>query len=460
MNNCVSPAQLRPIFLSLALIITLSVTACQSVPDIRPDFMKANEESKIDETDQDNRISVLQFANELEPDPELAGLAPEISDNIISTSWNQPGGNALNAPHYIDAQAPFEPIWRKKIGQGSKNTSRVSALPLVYGSMVYAMDAQHLINALNLEDGALIWEISLAPKKRRKRGAVGGGIALYQGQLFAATGYREVVAMDASTGSILWRKNFEAPFTTAPTVRDGRVFVNSNDNELFALDVNNGDVLWTLQSIAEPARILTATSPAVTEEVVIAPFASGELAAIFVENGQRAWTENLGRMSRITSLATISDIPGRPVVHGGLVFAASHAGDIAAVELRSGRVVWRREFGSVNTPWISGKTLFAINTKAQLAAINGADGRVFWVTQLPLYKNEKREKGRVAWFGPILAGGHLIMTSSLGEMAEANPINGEIISKRKMGKGFFLPPAAGESTVFLLDDEAKLIAVR
>ena len=52
------------------------------------------------------------------------------------------------------------------------------------------------------------------------------------GQIFVATGFGELLAIDAKTGQINWRETSAIPFKTSPTVDDGKVFVVSHDNQL------------------------------------------------------------------------------------------------------------------------------------------------------------------------------------------------------------------------------------
>jgi len=65
----------------------------------------------------------------------------------------------------------------------------------------------------------------------------------------------------------------------------------SDDNEIFAINSDTGDVLWTYQAIIETARMLTSPSPAIVDDVVIAPFSSGEIVALKAQNGGVLWQD-------------------------------------------------------------------------------------------------------------------------------------------------------------------------
>jgi outer membrane protein assembly factor BamB len=241
---------------------------------------------------------------------------------------------------------------------------------------------------------------------------------------------------------------------------NGRLYAITNDSELLALDANTGEVAWTYQAIAEPARILSAPSVAVDNDTVVAPFASGELVALLTSNGRRLWSDALSRTGRLTSLSAINDIAGRPVLESGIVFAASHSGVLAAIDLRSGQRGWARAFASTQTPWLSGTVLYAVNVDGELAAFDASTGNIYWVRQLRRYEDEADRRGRVAWVGPIMVGGRLVLANSVGEVIAVSPTDGETLATAEAGAPVFIPPIAANDQIYVVNDEARLIAFR
>jgi outer membrane protein assembly factor BamB len=194
--------------------------------------------------------------------------------------------------------------------------------------------------------------------------------------------------------------------------------------------------------------------------LVIAPFASGELAALLAPNGRRLWTDALTRAGRLTSLSAINDIAGRPVVKGGFVYAASHSGILAAIDQRTGQRAWARGFASTQTPLVVGDALFAVSVDGDLAAIERTTGRIQWVRQLPRFVDETNRQGRIAWTGPTLAASKLVLASSEGDAVVIDPATGQTDRTFKLGGKVFIPPIAAGGTVFMLTDDATLIALR
>ena len=89
-----------------------------------------------------------------------------------------------------------------------------------------------------------------------------------------------------------------------------------------------------------------------------------------IDNGRPVWNETLiGARGDIRAFGNLTDIRGRPVIDRGLVLAMGSAGQIAAVDLRSGQRQWDRNIGGSQTPWVAGRFVFVLTSTADVAAI-------------------------------------------------------------------------------------------
>ncbi|MCG8440290.1 MAG: PQQ-like beta-propeller repeat protein [Caulobacterales bacterium] len=437
-----------------ALCALASVVAC-STPFSRGDGGDEEETSE-----EDRRISFLALDQTLSVDASLTGQTISLPGDYANAAWPNEGGYATHAVQHPRLSQDLRRVWRRDVGPGSSRKRRVSAPPIVGGDQVFAVDGKAEVSAYDLETGDRRWTRRLRPISKRDKEPRGGGVAFADDKVFVTTGYGYIAALDAASGEMVWRRDVTGPVHSAPTVADGRVFAVTFDNELYAIDAATGTVLWTYQSLSEPARILTASSPAVSGDVVVAPFASGELVALRIQNGRVLWSEALTRTGGTTALSELNDIAGSPVIVGDVVYAVSHSGVLAAMDLGTGQRIWAQPAGGIHMPWVVGDYLFVVTNDAQVACLSRVDGRVYWMTELTRYRKPKKRKGRVAWAGPVLAGGRLLVVSSRGELLSLDPFTGEVSDSWKLGDDIFIPPVVARETALVMTDEARLIALR
>lgn len=429
------------------LLASLLVTACAG-----------DNKSKIpEEFVTGERVSIMMAGESLKPDPELASTTVRLPEAQVVAEWPQPGGNATNVLHHVTAKADLKKIWKKSIGKGGSSKARVTASPIVADGKVFAMDAKAHVSALDAKSGKRLWRVNLTPKGEKGAAGFGGGLSYDMERLFVANGFGHVLALDPDTGEKIWEREFGVPFHFAPTVSSGRVFATTVDNQLHAVSSFDGTSLWSYRGIAESAGVLSDTNPAVEGDMVIAPFSSGEIAALRTQNGQQAWTDQLTKSGRQTAISNISSIAGRPAVGGGQIIAISHSGRMVAIDLRSGERIWMRDIGGTQTPWISGEYVYVVNSDAQVLCMTRRDGRIRWMAKLQQFA-DRGEKKRIHWNGPVMAGNQLVLFSSYGRFIALSPYTGAVLQGGKASGGVNTAPAVADGIFYVLNEDAQIVA--
>ena len=201
--------------------------------------------------------------------------------------------------------------------------------------------------AVDADDGALVWDTWLGAPERRV-GAFNPVIhvgVVYIGikDFTDATATRGgIAALDATTGEVVWRRDFlpEEPTRGSgslglPTILGPTLYASSDEGRIHALDLTTGEERWVAP------RRLTPQDPGSPVQ----------------------WDERW------------------LVSAGGLVVASSITGYLTALDPSTGNVVWGEEMtnGGILSPIVSdGSVVFAVHVAGQLTAVDGATGTVLW----------------------------------------------------------------------------------
>jgi outer membrane protein assembly factor BamB len=432
--------------LALVVVASLGLAACSS-------WLGGNSAPPL----PGKRISVLSREKTLEP--EAKGIEIKLPPPEANDDWPQAGGYANHAMHHMEVGDRLEKQWSTGIGASAGKRSRLLAQPVIADGLAFTMDAEAEVRAIDAKTGRTVWKRDLTPDDEDSTFA-SGGVAYEDGLLFVTTGFAQVVALDAKTGKVQWRQGLSGPIRGAATVRGGRVFVITVDNQTHCLSAEDGAVLWTHQGISEGASLLGGTSPAVDGNVVVVPYSSGELFALRVDNGTVLWQDQLATVRRTDNVATLSDIRGRPIIDRGRVYAIGHADLLVAIELRTGRRLWEREIGGIQSPWVAGDYLFLVTNGNEVVALEAKTGRIVWVTQLQVWDDEEEKEGRIIWAGPVLASDRLILGSSAGKLISLSPYTGEVLGRLSISDGVTLQPSVAGETMYFVTNDADLVAYR
>jgi outer membrane protein assembly factor BamB len=377
-----------------------------------------------------------------------------------NTDWTFAGGTANNAPGHLALGRPLGEVWRTSIGPGTAYRRRLTAPPLVDGDTVYAMDAIGEVTALDIARGNRRWRRDTRPEDARG-GALGGAMAMADGTLYVATGLAEVLALDPATGAIKWRAPMPASGRGGIAVAGGRIMVPTVENHLVAFSTEDGRRLWTFRGTPVQAMMLGQPSPAVEGDIAVAGLASGEVVAVRVSDGRVVWNESLGIMrGGAPSLSDISAITAMPVIDRGRVHAVGMANTTISIDLRSGRRVWEREVGGSVTPAAAGDWVFMVSRENEVLCLGREDGRIRWITGLPAFGDVERRRDPIIWGPPVLGGGRLVLTSSTAQILEIDPDSGEILTRARLPSGCTLHPAIANEGAYLLTDSGSVVALR
>ena len=435
-----------------------ALVACSSLPSL-PSF-GGDDKKEQEAEDKAGRIAMVLEDDVLEADPDLATVPISLPAAAPVPSWNQTGKSSAKVIGHVQAADAFEVAWRANAGKGSDRKSAIAAPPVTDETNIYVIDAAQTVRAFSLQNGGRVWQRELSSGQKRDKTGNGSGLALDGSTLVVASGFGFITALDTSSGSEIWRTDMATPMTGSPTIKNGKVFATSNNNEIFAIDLATGNIDWSDQAIAETARVLGSPSPAAVEDLVVAPFSSGEVIAYLATNGRRLWTDALSRAGRFTPISAINDVSSRPVLAAGVVYAASQSGLLTGIDGRSGNRVWVQPIGSVQAPALVGDYLFVASTEAQVVALQAQTGKVFWVAELDEYENPKKRKDKITYAGPIVASGRVLVASSTGDLISLDPQSGAETGRLSLKTPIFIEPIAADGKLLLLSDEGKLIAIR
>ena len=440
--------------LLLALAATTTLGGCAVIDGVRGDSGKKGNTPTID-----SRVDILGIERDTEVDPALAGFAVTLPPAALNEAWAQPGGNASKSPGHVELGQGLSRIWTAKV-TGANPRARLAASPVMSDGRIYVVDTTARVTAFDANTGAQIWSNALEIEKDGKPSRFGGGVSATGTNVFATNGVGDVASLAADTGAIAWKKRPAGPLRGAPTLSNGNVYVMTQDNQIYALRQSDGEAQWNEAGPVSASGIFGVGAPAAAQGTIIAGYSSGELAAYRYENGRSLWSDTLSRTAMSTSVSTLTDIDADPVIDRGRVFALGKGGRMASYELVSGQRIWEINIAGISTPVTSGEWVFVMTDEARLLCVARSTGKIRWISKLQRYKNEKKKKKPISWYGPVLAGGRLVIANSHGAVWSVAPDEGTATEILDVGNDVSLAPIVANNILYVLDDSGRISAFR
>lgn len=409
--------------------------------------------------------SVLQdpvLAAPLDDDPRI-NTSQSISLGAASNnaSWTHAIGTAKYRVNHPALRSAPQLAWSAKIGAGDSRKQRITADPVVSGGRVYTLDSGAQVTATSTS-GATLWTRDLTPSSDRQGQATGGGLAIEGDTLYVSIGFGVLAALDASNGAVRWTQQLESSGSGTPTVYGDLIYLTAGDNTGWALRKSDGRVEWQIGASISLNNVLGAPAPALTSKYAIFAFGSGDVQGVFRQGGIGRWnTAVVGRRpGRAGSF--ISDVTSPPVVSGDRVFVGNTSGRLAALSLSSGQRLWTARDGAMGPVWPAGGSVFAVTDLNELVRINAADGKRIWGVPLPNFvKDRPRQQSAVfSHYGPIIAGGRVIVASDDGVLRSYNPVDGSLTGTTEIPGGATTAPVVAGGVLYVVSAKGQLHAFR
>ncbi|WP_273745914.1 outer membrane protein assembly factor BamB [Morganella morganii] len=333
-----------------------------------------------------------------------------------------------------------ETVWDKSVGDGiGKYYSHLS--PAWEGSGIYAADRNGLVKALDADSGVEIWSVNLAEKTGFLSASIpamlSGGLTVSGEHLYVGTERGTLIALNANDGEIAWTANAGGEVLSRPEVSEGLVLVHTGNGLLQAFDTATGEQRWSLNLDTPSLSVRGESAPAVAMGAAFVGGDNGRVSAVMLGQGQLIWQQRISQATGTTEISRLNDVDMTPVVADGRVYAIAYNGNLVAMDMRSGQILWKRDFGSVNELVLDGESLYVVDQNDNVYGLRAADGVTMWSQDKLLHRNLS---------APELFNGYLVVGDGEGYLHWLDTSNGQFVAQNKLSSSGILsrPSVAGD----------------
>jgi outer membrane protein assembly factor BamB len=264
-------------------------------------------------------------------------------------------------------QFEMRPVWETSVG----SSETFNFHPAVAGDAVYAASNSGDLSKIDLASGKKLWQVT-APERL----AIGPGS---DGRTTVVVGIKGTVYAYDDAGKPLWNVNIGSEVLSEPVVSGGMVIVRALDNRFVGLDAQTGARKWTYQRPQSTLslRVGYGMLP-INNEVVVTGFAGGRFGMIAIANGGLIWETPVSFPKGFSEIERLNDVTAKPSMEAEIVCAVSYQGRIGCGQVRTGNLLWYKDFSSYTGTAQSTDLVFSSNEKSHISAFATKDGTLVW----------------------------------------------------------------------------------
>ncbi len=341
----------------------------------------------------------------------------------------------------VTNQVELVEVWSTSVGSSVPANFR----PVVASDHVFAASARGTLSKLNIQNGRVVWEVSVPEKLSIGPGSDGKTTVVIstEGNVYA---YDEA-------GKNIWKTPIGSEVLSDPIVAAGVVVIRTLDNRFIGLDAANGKRRWIYQRQQAPLSLRVGYGMLqIGNDAIVTGFASGRFGAMALSNGGLIWESAVSFPKGFSEIERLNDVTSRPSLEEGRLCVVSYQGKIGCAELRTGNLVWSKDFSSYTGTTQSLEFVFAADEKSHVTAYRASDGVQVWQnTQLTW-----RDVGE-----PLAVGRVVMMGDKQGYVHLLNQNSGEMISRiRHDSTPVSAAPIAAGGVIIIASQGGKIAAYR
>jgi len=371
----------------------------------------------------------------------LTGCSGAIPDWLISDDL------VLPPAELIDFEAEFEPIevWSEDVGDGSKSEYNDLG-PWIQNGNIIAVDQNGEVHSYDKSTGKINWQIELAVPVVA---GPGGG----DGLILIGTQEGEVIALNENSGEFVWRIRLTSEVLTPPKAALGIVVARTADGRMSGLSTIDGTVLWNYQR-SVPLLSLRGASPAtLVDDMVIAGYANGRLVALSITDGKVIWEKNVAVSRGRTEIDRLVDIDSELVIKYGKIYVVAYHGNLAAVDVESGTIIWSREMSSrAGLDVDPDIAVYVTDESSHVWAIQDGSGNGLWRQTELLRRNVT---------APVIVGNYVLVGDLEGYVHWLSREDGHFVARMRVSReAIRSKPVVEDGLVYVMSIDGTLTAIR
>ena len=387
-----------------------------------------------------------------------------ILDNVRDTK-NIPNAKSYNLTNTF-VKFPLKKIWQVNTNQSIDNKNPFLPDPIYLSENLFLLNNYGILFKIETNNGKILWKKSIF---KNLEDTIIGTPAL-SGKLssdgtitiYAHNGFDEILALNGANGEIKWKKKHPLPLRGGITSSKGSVFVSDFDGNLLSIDDKNGKTNWNTFLGSDYNSIYTTARSIIAQNKIVVPGTGGTFFVLSIDTGDVLWSENISSNKQLPKIFHSGDIIANPIYHEGIIYIVSQSGFTAAFDINSSEELWNIPVGGLDTPTLSGNTIFVNGHMGLLAAIDIASGKLRWKKKYSSYINENSlffDKEIAIYKGPTLVNYKILLSNLDGLINILDANNGKEISSLKIDK-LALPPIPADKKIFFLTASGKLLAYK
>ena len=326
--------------------------------------------------------------------------------------------------------------------KSSKNFN--SELLITKKSGIFLFDGKGTIFRLN-KNLKVIWKKNYYKKKEKKLNP-SINFSHINDRLVITDDLSNIYSLNIDDGSLIWKKKNSSSFNSQIKIHKKKIYTIDYENILRCFSLSDGKEIWNFKGENSLIKKNKKSSLVLDENNVIFINEVGDVNAIDLSSGNLIW------QTPTQSIAIYEDsfsyIYSNIVLDEQSIYFSNNKNEFFALNSKNGFVKWKQNLSTILPPIIINNIVFTISDNGYLAILDKKNGNILRSTHIK--KELKIKENR----GFIIGKKHIFLTFDPGQLIKINVNNGKPENIYKIHRGSISRPYVFDGHLYIVTDKS------
>ena len=296
----------------------------------------------------------------------------------------------------------------------------------------------------------LIWKKNFY-KKFEKKAKPELSLANDKKTLIVADNLAKYYAMNIKTGELIWAKTNVAPFNSQIKIYDDKFFVTDFDNVLRCYSIKDGSELWNVKTDTAFIKSKKKLSLVILNGNIYFNNSIGDISAVDIKTGNLIW-QTPTQSSLIyedSFLLETSDL----IADDDAILLSNNRNEFFSFSANTGALNWQQKINSNIRPTLIENLIFTVTIEGFLVVIDNKTGNIIRITNV-FDKIKKNKRSKIKPVGFIVGTKNIYLTTDNGLLILIDISSGRSSSILKVDNEKISRPFILNKNLFIIKDNS------
>ena len=296
----------------------------------------------------------------------------------------------------------------------------------------------------------LIWKKNFY-KKFEKKAKPELSLANDKKTLIVADNLAKYYAMNIKTGELIWAKTNVAPFNSQIKIYDDKFFVTDLDNVLRCYSIKDGSELWNVKTDTAFIKSKKKLSLVILNGNIYFNNSIGDISAVDIKTGNLIW-QTPTQSSLIyedSFLLETSDL----IADDDAILLSNNRNEFFSFSANTGALNWQQKINSNIRPTLIENLIFTVTIEGFLVVIDNKTGNIIRITNV-FDKIKKNKRSKIKPVGFIVGTKNIYLTTDNGLLILIDILSGRSSSILKVDNEKISRPFILNKNLFIIKDNS------